>query len=386
MNWLSRIKKNTVIGIDIGGHAIKFIELSKLEKDYRIESYAVVPLPKDSVIGDKFIDMDNIVNAIKEAITQSGTRVKLACVAVSRSTVISKTIPVPKYLSEKEIYDYVLVEAEQQIPYPIDKINYDFEIQHETADDNAETVDVLFVASRQENIDNRVEVLQKAGLVAKSVNVESFVIENVLSLLATQSPTNSNNETIAVVDMGADVLTLNVFHKCQIIYTREQNFGGKALTSQIQDLCDLSYEEAELAKKQGNLPNDHVSILNSYTTNTVQKITRMLHFFNHSGSADKKVDSVMLIGGSLMTTGLAKLVEQALEIPTFSSYSLDKHTSNDADADTGTVANRSSATATSPLYPLPHMILSDQVDPQSLSKDASLMVIACGLALSGLVK
>lgn len=382
-NWFNNVKKNTVLGIDIGEQTIKLLELSKLGTDYRIESYAIVSLPQGSVVDNNFIDTDNIANVIKEAITQSGTQVKQACVAVTRSMVITKTIPIPRYLTENEIEDYVLAEAEQHIPYPIEKINYDFEIQQTTVD-NPETIDVLFVASRQAYIDSRIKVLQKADLITKSINVESFIIENVLSLLVAQLPAGNNNKAIAVIDVGATTLTLNVFYECQIIYTKEQNFGGKELTSQIQNVYDLSYAEAESAKKQGNLPTDYTShILEPFKQSTVRQITHLLHFFNHS-DVHRKIDSIILIGGCLAITGLEKLIEQALEIPTFSSHSLDKHTNHNTRVDTGKVAEHKSDVATHILYPLPRMRLSNRANQQNLSKDASLMVTACGLALSGL--
>jgi len=349
MSWFDR-GNSTVLGIDISTAAIKLLELSRAGARYKVESYSVAPLPPDAVVDKNIANIDVIADAIKLAVKQSGTRTKDACVAVAGSSVMTKVITVPGSLNEDEMEEQILVEADQYVPYSLDEVNLDFEVL-DVSEDNPEMVNVLLAASRRENVEDRVEAIEKAGLKAKIVDVEAFSMENAFSLLADQLPDAIDNQTIAIADIGASMSTLNVLHECRTVYTREQGFGGKQLTEEIQRRYGLSYEEAGLAKRHGGLPDNYVTdVLEPFKKAMVQQIARSLQFFV-SSSANRGIDSIILAGGCSSISGLEKLVEQNLGIPAY-------------------VAN-----------PFINMALSNRIKPQSLSNDAPAMMIACGLAL-----
>jgi type IV pilus assembly protein PilM len=349
MSWFNR-GPSVVLGIDISTAAIKLLELSRSGARYRVESYAVSPLPQDAVVDKNIANIDVIAHAIKAALKQSGTKTRQACVAVAGSSVMTKVISMPASLAEDEMEEQILVEADQYVPYSLDEVNLDFEVQG-VAENNPEMVDVLLAASRRENVEDRVEALDRAGLKAKIVDVEAFAMENAFSLLADQLPDAIENQTIAIADIGATMSTLNVLHSGRTVYTREQGFGGKQLTEEIQRRYGLSYEEAGLAKRHGGLPDNYVAdVLDPFKKAMVQQIARSLQFFV-SSSANRGIDSIVLAGGCSSIAGLEKLVEQNLGIPAY-------------------VAN-----------PFINMALSNKVKPQSLSNDAPAMMIACGLAL-----
>ena len=364
MSWFSN-GQSAVLGIDISTAAIKLLELSRSGARYRVESYSVAPLPQDAVIDKNIANIDVIAQAIKLAVKQSGTKTKQACVAVAGSSVMTKIISMPGSLSDEEMEEQILVEADQYVPYSLDEVNLDFEVQGKT-ENNPEMVDVLLAASRRENVEDRVEALDKAGLKAKVVDVEAFAMENAFSkvvdveafamenafsLLSDQLPDSIENQTIAIADIGATMSTLNVIHDGRTVYTREQGFGGKQLTEEIQRRYGLSYEEAGLAKRHGGLPDNYMTdVLDPFKKAMVQQIARSLQFFV-SSSANRGVDNIVLAGGCASIPGLEKLVEQSLGIQAY-------------------VAN-----------PFINMALSNRVKPQSLSNDAPSMMIACGLAL-----
>ncbi|NOQ63613.1 MAG: type IV pilus assembly protein PilM [Methyloprofundus sp.] len=351
MKWFNR-KHDSLVGIDISTAAIKLLELSKTGARYKVESYAVVPLAQDAVIDSNISDAAMIADAIKIALKQSGARPRHACVAIAGSAVMTKMISMSAMLSEDEIEEQIMVEADQYIPYSLDEVRLDFEVQ-KISEDDAEMVDVLLAASRRENVDERVDVLEKAGLTASIVDVEAFAMENAFALLSDQLPNSNDEQTVAIADIGATMTTLNIMHQGRAIYTREQGFGGKQLTEEIQRRYGLSYEEAGLAKRHGGLPDNYDSdVLAPFKRALVQQVARSLQFFI-SSSANRSIDSIVLAGGCSSIAGIDKLVEQELAIPAF-------------------VAN-----------PFINMALSNKIKPQSLSNDASAMMIACGLALRG---
>jgi type IV pilus assembly protein PilM len=339
-----------VLGIDISTSAVKLLELSKTGARYRVESYAVAPVPKDVIIDKNIKNLDIVADAIKMVVKQSETRLRHACVAVAGSSVMTRTIAMPATLSPEEMEEQILIEADQYIPYSLDEVRLDFEIQGQN-ETNPELVNVLLAASRKEIVDDRVEVMIKAGLRAKIVDVEAFAMENAFTLLADQLPDAVEGQTIAIADIGATMTTLNVLHDCKTIYTREQGFGGRQLTEEIQRRYGLSQEEAGLAKKHGGLPDNYITdVLEPFKKATIQQISRALQFFV-SSSANRGVDNIVLAGGCASIPGLDKMVEQTIGIPAF-------------------VAN-----------PFINMALSNKVKPQNLNNDAPSMMIACGLAL-----
>jgi type IV pilus assembly protein PilM len=349
MRWFSR-KQNTVLSIDISSAAIKLLELSRIGTRYRVESYGVAPLPQDAVIDKNIANVGVIADAIKVALNQSGTKLKQATVAVSGSAVMTKIITMEASLNDDAMEEQIMIEADQYVPYSLDEVNFDFEVQGPNVT-NPEMVDVLLAASRRENVDDRVEALLRAGLKTRIVDVEAFAMENAFSLLADQFSDSVEGQTVAIADIGATMATLNVLHDRHTVYAREQVFGGKQLTEEIQRRYGLSYEEAGMAKKHGGLPDNYVAdVLEPFKRAMVQQIQRLLQFFV-SSSSNRTIDSIILAGGCASIPGIEKLVEKSLDMPVY-------------------IAN-----------PFVNMALSTKIKPQMLSNDAPAMMIACGLAL-----
>lgn len=349
MKWFGR-KQGAVLGLDISTVAVKLLELSKSGTRYKVESYAVAPLPQSAIIDKTMVSTDVIADAIKAAIKQSGTKLKYAAVAVSGAAVMTKIITMPKALTDDEVEEQIMIEADQYVPYALDEVSLDFEIQG-INEQNPAMVNVMLAASRKDNVDDRVEALTKAGLKAQVVDVEAFAMENAFSLLADQLRGSMTGQTVAIADIGATLSTLNVLHEGRTVYTREQVFGGKQLTEEIQRRYGLSCEEAGLAKKHGGLPDNYiVDVLEPFKRAVVQQIARSLQFFV-SSSANKNIDCIILSGGCASIPGIEKMVSQTLGVNAY-------------------IAN-----------PFIDMTLSSKVKPQTLSNDAPAMMLACGLAL-----
>jgi type IV pilus assembly protein PilM len=349
VSLLSR-KKPVILGLDISSTSVKLLELEQDGDNYRVQSLAVEPLPDNAVVEKSFQDVEAIGETIQKAVKRSGTKAKLAAVAVAGSAVITKIINMPANLSENELELQIQQEADQYIPYPLEEINLDFEVVGPTAN-NPDSVDVLLAASRSENIESRTDALDIGGLTAKIVDVEAYTVENVAPLLTAQMEDAGKDKIIAVIDIGATMTSLNVIENGNLIYTREQNFGGKQLTEEIMRRYGLAYEEAGRLKKSGGLPDNYIpEVLEPFKDTIAQQVGRFLQFFYTSGQHNT-VDLIALAGGCASIPGIDELVESQLGITTV-------------------IAN-----------PFANMSLSSKVNPQSLSKDAPSLIIACGLAL-----
>jgi type IV pilus assembly protein PilM len=345
-------KKNSpLLGIDISSSVVKILELNKKGEKYFVESYAVEPLPVNAVVESRIENMDEVAGAIRRAVKRSGSKSKEAAVAVSANSAITKTVSFPGSLSDRELEENVVLEAENYIPYPLEEVRLDFEVLGPSASD-AEAVDVLLAASRRENVDARTEVVERAGLKAKLVDVEAYTMENAFDLIAQQLPHHGQGLTVAVADVGANVTTLHVLVDGKIVFTREQTFGGRMLTEDIERHYGMSYQEAGRAKKDGSLPEDYApKVLEPFKRSMTMTITRALQFFFSASSQYQSIDHIILAGGCASIEDVDKMLEQ----------------------ETGT--------STSVANPFADMVIGSRVKLQALSNDAPSMMIACGLAM-----
>lgn len=342
-------KAKPVLGLDISSTSVKLLELSRHGDRYRVETYAVRALPPNAVVEKNINDPEAVADVIRAMIKQSKTRLKHAAVAVAGSAVITKMIDMPQGLSDDAMETQISLEADQYIPFPLEEVALDFEVQGESPR-NAEQVEVLLAACRRENVDTRVTVLQLADLIAEKVDVEAYSMERAFELVAEQLE-DQEGQVVAVIDVGATMTTLSVLVDGRTVYTREQLFGGKQLTEEIQRRYGLSMEEAGLAKKQGGLPDDYDSeVLEPFKEAVVQQVTRSLQFF-FSASQYNDVDYIILAGGVASMEGLTGLIEEKLGTQTV-------------------VAN-----------PFASMSVSSRVNAASLANDAPSLMIVTGLAM-----
>jgi len=339
-----------LVGLDVSSTAVKLLELSGARDKYRVESYAVEPLPPNAVVEKNITDVESVGDSIRRAVKRSGTKTKACALAVAGSAVITKVITMPGNLSDDELSAQIALEADQYIPYALEEVNLDFEVIGPNEAD-PDRVDVLLAASRSENVDVRVAAAELGGLNAKIVDVEAFALENAFGLVARELPSGGIGEIIALVDIGATMTTLSVLSDLKIIYAREQLFGGRQLTEEIQRRYGLTYEEAGLAKRQGGLPENYgPEVLEPFKESMAQQVNRALQFF-YSSSQYARVDRIVLAGGCASIEGADEVIARKTGVEV-------------------SIAN-----------PFANMSLSSKVRAQVLSNDAPSLMIACGLAM-----
>ena len=302
-----------LVGVDISSTAVRVLQLGRAGGRYRVEHYAVEPLPANAVVEKNIAEVEAVGEAIRRALKRSGSKLKHAAAAVAGSAVITKVITMPAELSEDDLEGQIQVEANQYIPYPIEEVSLDFETIGPVRD-NPEMNNILLAASRTENVDMRVAALDLGGLTAKVIDVEAFAMENAFKLIADQLAV-SRDALVAVVDIGETMTTLAVLKDQRTLYSREQVFGGKQLTDEIMRHYGMSYEDASRAKVAGGLPETYeVEVFDPFRETVVQQISRLLQFF-YASSEYSAVDQLVLAGGSAAIEGLSDLVAEQLDLP-----------------------------------------------------------------------
>ena len=343
-------KSNILLGLDVSSTSVKLLELSRSNGRYRVESYGVEPLPPNAVVEKNISDVEGVGEALKRLVSRSKAGSSNAAVAVAGSAVITKVIEMDASLTDDEMENQIIVEADQYIPYPLDEVSIDFEVQG-ISEQSPDQVEVLLAACRKENVELREAAMELGGLSARIVDIEAHAMKRAFELIQGQLGNSPEDMVVAILDIGATMTTLSVLADDRSIYTREQLFGGKQLTEEIQRRYSLSFEEAGLAKKQGGLPDDYdEEVLKPFKEAVLQQVTRSLQFFFSSSQYDD-VDYIVLAGGTASIDGLAAMIENKLGTPTI-------------------IAN-----------PFADMSLSSKVDAAALANDAPAMMITCGLAM-----
>ncbi|WP_223879284.1 pilus assembly protein PilM [Chitinimonas arctica] len=343
-------KAPPLIGVDISTSAIKMVELSEAGKHLTIERYVIVPLPKDSVSDGNIVNLELVGDAVKSAWRMLGTRVKSVALALPAAAVITKKITVPAGQTENELEMQVETEANQYIPFALDEVNLDFQVLGPSLA-TPDEVEVLIAASRKEKVEDRVAALEAAGLKTLVMDVESFATQAAYELIERQLPKTSADQVVAIVDIGAAMMHINVLRNGQQIYSREQAFGGNQLTQDIQRKFSLSAEEAEAAKRNGGLPDNYEpEVLQPFMDSLAMEISRALQFF-FTSTQYNAVDHILLAGGCSVIAGLDDVVASRTQVSTM-------------------IAN-----------PFLNMTQSSRIKTRQLLLDAPSLLIACGLAL-----
>lgn len=341
-----------MIGVDISSSSVKMVELSEAPKKtgYIVERYTIEALPQDAVIDGNINNLDAVSEALRRAWKRMGTRIKNVSLALPAAAVISKKILLPSGLRENELENQVESEANQYIPFALEEVNLDFQVIG-TSPSNPEEIEVLLAASRKANVEDRVATAQAAGLKTIVVDVEPYAAEAAFEQVRVQLPGGATDQCVALVDIGANVMNVNVLRNSQSVYMRDQQIGGTQLTQMIQNAFGLSAEDAEVAKRNGGLPDNYENdVLAPFLENVATEITRALQFF-FTSTQFNEVSYVVLAGGCAALSGLDDAVATRTQVSTL-------------------VAN-----------PFAQMTLSSRIKPRQLQTDAPALMIACGLAM-----
>jgi type IV pilus assembly protein PilM len=348
---LFKPKAPPLIGADLSSSSIKMVELTEVGRGlYRVERYAIEPLPKDTVVEGNINNLDAVSDALKRCHKRLGTNIRNLALALPNAAVISKRIFVPAGQTEEELEMQVETEANQYIPFSLDEVNLDFQVLG-PAPNNPDDVEVLIAASRKEKIEDRVAAAEAAGLKPTVMDVDLYAAQAAFELMTAADDDENKDENIAMVDVGATTMAVNVLRNGQSIYLREQPFGGNELTQEIQNKFGLSADEAEVAKRDGGLPPEYeTEVLQPFVDKMGLEIARALHFF-FSSTPYNQVNQIVLAGGCAAIDGAAESVMRRTQVPTV-------------------VAN-----------PFANMDVSPRVKVKSLTQDAPSLMVACGLAL-----
>ncbi len=297
-----------LLGLDISSSSVKLVELGRNKAgQWVLERCAVEQLERGWITDGNVEKFDEVAEAIRKVVKKSGSRTKNVAMALPASAVITKKIVLPGGLSDAELEIQVESEANQYIPFSLDEVSLDFCVVGPSATSVGD-VDVLIAASRKEKVQDRQGLAEAAGLKPMVIDVESYASRLATRRLVEQLPEAGKDAMVALFELGAMTTSMQVMRNEEVVYDRDQAFGGAQLTQLIVRQYGFSPEEAESKKRSGELPEDYdASVLRPFVENMAQEIGRALQFF-FTSTPHNRVDYVMLAGGSSSLPGLTEAV------------------------------------------------------------------------------
>ncbi|RKR04402.1 type IV pilus assembly protein PilM [Kushneria sinocarnis] len=342
------ISTGGLIGVDITSATVKLLELVHQGDRFRIESWAVQPLAEGAVVERRIRDMESVVVALGRALEQARPRARRAAVAIPSSAAITKVLSLPRGMSDDDIETRIALESDRHIPFPFNEVAFDFHRLGVSAR-HADQENVLLVACRRTDAQLLTDALERVGLKLMAVDVESFAMERACRQLMLQTDPEGG-ACCAVIDIGATMTAFHIVHEGRIVHSRDSNIGGRQLTDETRQHYRLTFEEAGLAKKRGDLPDYEAKLLGPFRNGLVQQIMRLLRLYYTTAGA-REIDRIVLGGGTSLLPGLKEQLARDSRLPVVGANPFDS------------------------------MPLNGAIDRAALTRDAPAMLTACGLAM-----
>lgn len=344
-------KQAPLVGLDISSSSVKLVELAQSGSgEYVLERFATESFEKGWIADGQIEKFDEVADAVRRVVSKSGTKTKRVALAMPQSAVITKKIMLPAGLRDEELELQVESEANQYIPFSLDEVSLDFCVVGPSPS-SAGDVEVLIAASRKDRVQDRQGLAEAAGLKPVVLDIESHASRLAMTRIVSALPNEGRDALVALFEIGAETTSLKVLRDEELLYDRDQAFGGSQLTQMISRQYGFSFEEAEQKKLASDLPEDYESsLLVPFVDSLAQEIGRALQYF-FTSTPHHKVHYVMLGGGTATLPGLK---ERVTELTGFASM----------------VVN-----------PFEGMRLGSAVRESKLRREAPAYLTACGLAM-----
>ncbi|MBE0616487.1 MAG: type IV pilus assembly protein PilM, partial [Proteobacteria bacterium] len=238
-------KPKNLVGLDIGSHSIKIVELEHQKHGFKLKNFGVAQLPPEAIVDGVIMDSAVVVESIRSLVSNLNLKNRNVATSVSGHSLIIKKIQLP-LMTEAELEEQIQWEAEQYIPFEIDEVNIDFQILGPLLDEEGQ-MEVLLVAVKKDIINDYSAVIAESGLVPQVVDVDAFCLENIFEVTCPEYL----DKTVVLIDVGASIMNINVLKNGVSTFTRDITVGGSNFTEEIQKELGVGYEEAEILKLGG---------------------------------------------------------------------------------------------------------------------------------------
>ena len=349
---MSLFKKNKpLVGLDIGSSAVKAVQLTKSKKGYQVLGFAAESLGSDAVVDGAIMDAPAVADSIKRVLMAGKFKPKSVATGISGHSVIVKRVVLPAATPE-EVDASIQFDAEQYIPFEMSEVHMDHAVVGPVMTPNDEqAMEVLLVVAKKDKIQNHTNVISRAGRNPEIVDIDAFALQNAFEANYTSDP----NETIALLNIGASLMNINITQGGMPLFIRDVSVGGNQYTDILQKELQLNFHEAEDLKlgKTGGPEAEMVQpLLESITDMLIMEVQKTFDFFRETYPSEA-ITRVLMSGGTSRVAGLPEKIHEVFGYPT------------------------------EVLNPFKAITIGPKVDAAKLTALGPSLVVAVGLALRG---
>jgi type IV pilus assembly protein PilM len=344
-----------LVGVDIGTSSIKVCQIRESRRGLGLVRVGYTPLSPQTIVDGQVMDAGNLVEALNRVFHDGRIRQKECAISVSGQSVIIRKITVPM-MTPAELDEQIHWEAEQHIPFDIKDVQVDYQVLRRRPE--ASQMDLLLVAAKRDQINDYAQFVRDARLKPVVCDIDAFTVQNLFEF----SRGLPGDQTIALINVGASLASLNIIAGGVSAFTREIANGGNVITDEIQKALGIPFEQAEAYKcggvadpndpyRAGMIPQQVVQVIETVTDAIAAEIQRSLDFFLAT-SGESEISRIYVTGGTANLTNIAQAIERRSRVP---------------------------AEIWSPVERI--MVDAKEVHPQVLHQRAAQLSVALGLAL-----
>ncbi len=304
-------KSKGVVGLDIGSHSIKVVELISKKKGaeeaYELAKIGYEVLPHDTIVEGTIIDSTAVVETIKMIFEENKIKNKNVAISISGNSVIIKKISLPQ-MEKEELAESIIWEAKHNIPYPYEETNVDYAILRPPRGAESKSLDILLVAADKDKIANYSSVIHQARKNLVAIEVDVFALQNALEV---NYPKTYEAKTVALVNIGANITNIIIIERGIAQLFRDLSLGGSFFTENMRKELNIGLDEAERIIKGipvKNVDPAHVEeVISQNVRDLVDEIDKTFTFYEAGDKKERKIEQIFLSGGlaNLKTLPLA---------------------------------------------------------------------------------
>jgi type IV pilus assembly protein PilM len=307
-----------LVGVDIGTSSVKVCQLKETRKGYGLVRLGYAPLAPQAIVDGQVMDSGAVVEALQRVFRDAGIRQKEVALSVSGQSVIIRKISVPM-MTAAELEEQIHWEAEQHIPFDIKDVQVDYQVLRRRPE--ASQMDLLLVAAKRDQINDYAQLARDAKLKPIVCDIDAFTVQNLFEF-SRQLPAD---RTIALLNVGAALSSLNIVANGVSAFTREIASGGNVITEEIQKQLGVAFDQAETYKCSGSGAGDDPSrfasappqlrqVIESVTDSIAAEIQRSLDFFLAT-SGESEIAGIYVTGGTANLAALTQAIQRRARVP-----------------------------------------------------------------------
>jgi len=306
-----------LVGVDIGTASIKVCQVKETRKGLGLVRLGYAPLGPQVIVDGQVMDSGAVVEALQKVFHDAKIRQKECALSVSGQSVIIRKITVPM-MTEAELEEQIQWEAEQHIPFDIKDVHVDYQVLRRRAE--ASQMDLLLVAAKRDQIEEYAQLARNAKLKPLVCDIDAFTVQNLFEY----SRALPQDQTIALINVGASLSSLNIIANGVSAFTREIANGGNGITEEIQKQLNVPHDQAEAYKcggsasaeepgRAGMVPQQVVQVIEAVSDTIAAEIQRSLDFFMAT-SGEGEIARIYVTGGSANLAALARAIERRARV------------------------------------------------------------------------